>query len=195
MPKKPKPPAQPQPPKPTPAQMITATALFSTFRGAYSREGGYDIDVADIAEMVAQVEEPLQRRIADLEESMALAQRVMTYVNQQLGGDDRTVTSTVNTPADFVLRSLRKAVEIRSRTPDPRGSDMISARTDVSVELLAPSVRSQMPPERLTVTVLAAFYGGHVDRWHVGISVPAGHLQSIVTGTDEAGLRACFGAS
>lgn len=67
MPKKPKSPAEPMPAVPTPAQLETARALFDNFRGAYSREGGYDIDVADVAEMVAAVEEPLQRRIVVLE--------------------------------------------------------------------------------------------------------------------------------
>lgn len=38
--------------------------MLDSFRGAYSREGGYDIDVADIAEMVAAVESPLHQRIA-----------------------------------------------------------------------------------------------------------------------------------
>lgn len=54
-------------------QFETAKALFEPFRYAYSREGGYDIDVADIAEIVAKVEEPLRRRIAELEAREAQA--------------------------------------------------------------------------------------------------------------------------
>ena len=187
MPKKLKPPAEPTPPPPTPAQLETARALFDSFRGAYSREGGYDIDVADVAEMVAAVEEPLQRRIAVLEQSLELAERTMAHANQRL-----TSTQPADAPAEFVVRSLRRAMEIKSRTPDPAGSTTIQSWTDVSVSLLTPAIREDLPADRLTVTVGATFALGAIDRWYLGIRQPEDRFTAYAGGFDEAGLRACF---
>lgn len=108
----------------------------------------------------------------------------------------KTSTPVANTAADFVLRSLRRAMEITARQPDPRGSDTIQSRTEVSVELLTPSIRSQLVAHRMiTITAIAEFKGEIVSRWYLGTPTRGDAFSAIASGNDEAGLRACFGVS